>query len=161
DHVAGAGDVNGDGFADLIVGTDQDSTMPDRSGSAHVFSGADGSVLATFNGDSKGDRFGVSVSGAGDVNGDGFDDLIIGAVNDDNNGTNSGSARVFAGGPRLCADQNRDGQLTPADFSAWVDNFNSQSLIADVNRDSSVTPADFSAWVAAFNQGESGPTCVP
>ena len=62
---------------------------------------------------------------------------------------------------RLCADQNMDGNVTPADFSAWVANFNIQSPVADVNQDGNVTPADFSAWVAAFNQGANGPTCNP
>ena len=95
--VSGAGDVNGDGFADLIVGALNGDNNGNRSGYARVFSGADGSVLYTFDGDSIFDQFGVSVSGAGDVNGDGFADLIVGANNDDNNGTNSGSARVFSG----------------------------------------------------------------
>ena len=90
--VSGAGDVNGDGFADLIVGASQDD-----EGSARVFSGVDGSVLYNFDGDSFIDQFGFSVSGAGDVNGDGVADLIVGARLDDNNGSNSGSARVFSG----------------------------------------------------------------
>ena len=77
--VSGAGDVNGDGFADLIVGAGRDDNNGTDSGSARVFSGLDGSVLYTFDGDSADDRFGVSVSGAGDVNGDGFADLIVGA----------------------------------------------------------------------------------
>ena len=95
--VSSAGDVNGDGFDDLIVGAQNDDNNGTDSGSARVFSGADGSVLYNFDGDSAGDLFGGSVSGAGDVNGDGFDDLIVGAQNDDNNGANGGSARVLSG----------------------------------------------------------------
>ena len=60
-------------------------------------SGVDGSILYTFYGDSAGEWFGRSVSGAGDVNADGYADLIVGAALDDNNGQYSGSARVFSG----------------------------------------------------------------
>ena len=95
--VSGAGDVNGDGFADLIVGAWGDDNNGTDSGSARVFSGSDGSVLYNFDGDSAGDTLGLSVSGAGDVNGDGFADLIVGAPSDDNNGEASGSVRVLSG----------------------------------------------------------------
>ena len=95
--VSGAGDVNGDGTPDLIVGASNDDNNGNDSGSVRVLSGLDGSTLFTFNGDSAGDGFGSSVSGAGDVNGDGRADLIVGASGDDNKGDDSGSARVLSG----------------------------------------------------------------
>ena len=95
--VSDAGDVNGDGVADLIVGAPDDDSNAFNAGSVRVFSGVDGSVLHTFDGDSILDRFGTSVSGAGDVNGDGFADLIVGAPGVDSVFTGSGSARVFSG----------------------------------------------------------------
>lgn len=95
--VSGAGDVNADGFADVIVGAYLNDNNGTYSGNAQIFSGIDGTVLYTFNGDSEFDRFGLVVSEAGDVNSDGFADVIVGADLDDNTGVNSGSARVFSG----------------------------------------------------------------
>ena len=51
----------------------------------------------TVNGDDQGDQLGLSVSGTGDVNGDGQNDFIVGIFLDDNQGGNSGSARVVSG----------------------------------------------------------------
>lgn len=48
-------------------------------------------------------------------------------------------------------DQNNDGIVSPTDFTAWVNNFNTNNPIADVNQDGSVTPTDFTAWINAFN----------
>ncbi len=62
---------------------------------------------------------------------------------------------------RLCADQNSDGLVTPADFNGWILNFNNGDLRADTNQDGLVTPADFNGWILAFNQGAAGPTCNP
>ena len=96
--VAGAGNVDGDAHDDFIVGAPENDGSGWNAGAAVVFSGIDGSVIYTLEGDSWGDRFGWSVSGAGDVNGDGRDDLIVGAPEDDNNDLlNSGSARVYSG----------------------------------------------------------------
>ena len=126
--VSGAGDVNGDGFADLIVG-DSGGINGFRSGRAQVFSGADGSVLYTFNGDRANDNFGRSVSDAGDVNGDGFADFIVGApFGTGDNGFDSGIARVFSG---------VDGSVlyTFGDFSSGGQFGNSVSGAGDVNGD--------------------------
>ena len=84
---AGAGDVNGDGYDDVIVG---DWEINDRAGASYVVFGGeqfpglfdlgtlDGSNGFRLDGEAANDRSGWSVSGAGDVNGDNFDDVIIG-----------------------------------------------------------------------------------
>ncbi|MCV6597453.1 MAG: integrin alpha [Mangrovicoccus sp.] len=96
--VASAGDLNGDGFDDLIIGASgADPQGKDRAGETYVIFGkSDGYApqlsLADLNSDSgfvitgeaKGDESGISVSTAGDVNGDGIDDIIIGAEYADN-----------------------------------------------------------------------------
>ena len=95
--VAGAGDVNMDGYDDLIVGACYDGDNGTNSGSVRVLSGIDGSNLYTFLGNSNNDVFGYSVAGAGDVNQDGYDDLIVGAPRDNDNGAHSGSVWVLSG----------------------------------------------------------------
>ncbi len=93
--VAGAGDVNADGFDDLLVAAPFDEINGLISGSAYIFSGATGAILMTYHGNNPGDFFGASVGGAGDVNGDGLADFIISSLLDDRGGPNAGSARVF------------------------------------------------------------------
>ena len=73
--VSGAGDVNGDGFADVIVGANFNDAGGSNAGRAYVYyggPGADAVADLTLTGEVAQDNFGVSVSGAGDVNGDGF-----------------------------------------------------------------------------------------
>jgi len=71
-----AGDVDGDGTPDFLVGAPQRLT---GFGYARLFSGRTGQALATFTGLSFGDRFGFAVQGAGDQNGDGVPDILVGA----------------------------------------------------------------------------------
>ncbi|MEK6790012.1 MAG: integrin alpha, partial [Pseudomonadota bacterium] len=114
DSVSSAGDVNGDGFDDLIVGaTGADANGNSNPGASYVVFGAPSvgtagtlnlSALNGLNGfrllgAAANDISGTSVSSAGDVNGDGFDDLIVGASGANANGRyNSGASYVVFGG---------------------------------------------------------------
>ena len=77
--VANAGDVNGDGFDDLIVGARTDSTAGGMAGMARVVSGLDGTTIHTLYGSSANEQFGLSVAGIGDVDGDQHADFAVGA----------------------------------------------------------------------------------
>lgn len=93
--VAGIGDVNFDGFADIAVGAPEYSASKGRVYVYHgSVNGISSSAAATFDGTNALGYFGRSVDGAGDVNGDGFDDLIVGS-----NGvsSNSGAAYIYYG----------------------------------------------------------------
>ncbi|MFG0316959.1 MAG: integrin alpha, partial [Planctomycetota bacterium JB042] len=95
--VAGVGDIDQDGTPDLAVGSIWDSTGALNAGSAWIHSGATGQLLHQFSGDSAHDHLSESIAGAGDVDQDGFADVITGAPNDDNTVFNAGSARVHSG----------------------------------------------------------------
>lgn len=108
--VGNAGDVNGDGFDDVIIGARSAGIDGKASGAAYVVFGKaagfdatiqlsdlDGSNGFRLAGVAEGDKAGRSVSSAGDFNGDGFADVLVGAVGSDANGVDSGAAYVVFG----------------------------------------------------------------
>ncbi|MED5330277.1 MAG: hypothetical protein VX916_03210 [Planctomycetota bacterium] len=92
--VAGVGDLDADGFGDIAVGMPGHDGRGDDAGAVLVISGRTGDTLHLLFGRRARDRFGHAVAGAGDVNQDGFDDLIVGAPGVEND---KGAAYVFSG----------------------------------------------------------------
>lgn len=99
--VASAGDVNGDGYSDVIVGASAFDNVEINEGAAFVYHGAAAGLSITSNWTAESNQanaqFGISVASAGDVNGDGYSDVIVGAHLFDNGETNEGAAFVFYG----------------------------------------------------------------
>ncbi len=95
--VAGVGDQNLDGYADVLVGSPVEPAPSGVSGTARILSGLDGSVLLFLTGPSPGSLFGHSVSEVGDLDGDAVPDVIVGAPLADPAGlANAGEARLFS-----------------------------------------------------------------
>jgi subtilisin family serine protease len=99
--VGTAGDVNGDGFDDLVVGAYRYTMDHANEGAAFVYlgspSGLEDTPAWSHYGGQAGAEFGYSVATAGDVNADGYDDVIVGALNHDNQAVDEGRAYVFLG----------------------------------------------------------------
>ncbi len=92
-----AGDYNNDGTPDLIVASDAATINGDYTGIVRVYSGSNGAVLLEVYGYKDWSNFGSDVSAAGDVNFDGYDDIIVGSESNDWFGEGRGTAYVFSG----------------------------------------------------------------
>ncbi len=88
--VEAAGDTNGDGIPDVIA------SAP-GAGKAYLFSGRDGRLLQTMTAENRADGFGQHASGVGDINQDGYADVIVGAPANGAHGKNAGRAYVYSG----------------------------------------------------------------
>ena len=104
--LAAPGDVDGDGYADILLGADGAGA----GGAAYLVRGPVSGDLGlldadlTFEGLDDSDRFGTSVGGAGDVNADGFPDLLVGAYGVDTIAYVGGAAYLLHGGDALDED---------------------------------------------------------
>ena len=134
--VSTAGDVNGDGYSDVIVGADGYDNGQSEEGKAFVYYGSASGLSATANWTAESNQvnaeFGCSVSTAGDVNGDGYSDVIVGAYYYDNGQSDEGRAFVYLGsssGLSTTADWTAESNQASAYFGYSV------STAGDVNGD--------------------------
>jgi hypothetical protein len=130
--VAPAGDVNGDGYSDVVVGA---NAYANYAGKAYLYLGGPSGLSAadawTASGETVSSQFGYSVGTAGDVNGDGYSDVIVGAYSY-HPGSTTGKAYLYLGGP--------SGLSAAAAWTAWGEdesNYFGYSIAAagDVNGD--------------------------
>ncbi len=127
--VGTAGDVNGDGYADVIVGAPNEGISDDKEGCAYVYMGSSEGLASgewAKSGDQASAYFGSSVGTAGDVNGDGCADIIIGAYQYDvGSSTNEGRAFLYYGNngraPSLHPRQRLSDDTGPVADHGWID----------------------------------------
>lgn len=137
--IRSAGDFDGDGVKDILIGAAHDGTAGTFGGRTFVFCGGSGRVIGVYTGLGALDFFGVAVDGLGDVNGDGFDDVVIGASNT----LGPGYVMVFHGHPVLSADVTGDGVVNIVDLLLLLSQWGIDGQpTADLNQDGIVDECD-------------------
>ncbi|HEV8321860.1 MAG TPA: integrin alpha, partial [Myxococcota bacterium] len=113
---AAAGDVNADGYGDVLIGAFANDGVGIDGGRAYLYLGGPAGVAPTpemiLTGAATGDYFGTLVAGVSDLNGDAIDDFVVGAARSDAAGTDAGAVYVFFGWGGGAADAIPDGILT-------------------------------------------------
>jgi len=97
----GAGDLNGDGYGDIAVGAILNDAAVASGGSTYVYFGGpvpDNKTDVVIRGKYSSGWLGYSVAGVGDFDGDGYDDLVVGAPENNAAGNQAGAAYIFLGG---------------------------------------------------------------
>ncbi len=114
--VEAAGDTNKDGIPDVIASGPFNNVV-------YVYSGKDGHILLTLKGENAGDKFGQHVSGAGDVDHDGYADVIVGAPGNNAGGEGAGRAYVYSGkdGHLLLTLTGSAGEGLGSTVAGWAD----------------------------------------
>ncbi|MCB2156017.1 FG-GAP repeat protein [bacterium] len=151
--VSTAGDVNGDGYVDLIIGVEGYSETEIGQGVAIVYYGpiiGHGNVPDWYYaGSENGDHVGECVTGGGDINGDGYADVVVGAPGFDN-GTRYGKIMVFHGSATGLS-STPDAEATPTSDMNSLGNI--MSMAGDVNGDGY---SDLIAGCTVWNNGSYG-----
>ncbi len=142
------GDLDGDGVPDIYASDWQNSALGPSTGRVYVYSGKDGHRLFALTGETAGEGLGTSPSPAGDVDGDGRADLIVGAWQYAQEAVSGGRAYLYSG---------RDGTLMKT-FTCRIpgDTFGFDAVtMGDVDGDGTVDFLIASAWsgVSGFHSG--------
>ena len=155
--VSGAGDVNGDGLGDVLVGAPLNDAGGGAAGTVYVVHGSSdlpetvnlSDAAVRFRG-APGDRAGYSANGVGDVTCDGTDDILVGAPENDTGGENAGAAYLLAGGT--------SGEISPSNATATLTGAAPGDQVGRVDALVSVSGEETTGLVVGAPFGESPPS---